>query len=50
MGANVIAKCIGCGEKREIKAGEVSVNDCPICNRCGMPMVVISAKSGKGVK
>jgi len=50
MGTNAVAKCVGCGSKREIKAGEVSANDCPICNLCGMPMVAISAKSGKGVK
>ena len=47
MGNSVVARCVGCGAKREIKSGEVKASDCPMCNVCGMPMVAISAKSNK---
>jgi len=35
----VVAKCIGCGFKREIKAGEVPEYNIPMCSKCYMPMV-----------
>jgi hypothetical protein len=43
----VIAKCIGCGDKREIKAGEIPVGEQPMCQKCFMPMIVESAKAGR---
>lgn len=39
----VIAKCIGCGTKREIKAGEIPKGEMPICPKCGMPMIAEKA-------
>ena len=41
----VIAKCVGCDNKREIKAGEVSDGEMPMCDVCFMPMVAESAKN-----
>lgn len=38
----VIAKCIGCGSKREIKAEEVPKGQMPMC-KCGMPMIAEQA-------
>ena len=35
----VIAKCVGCGNKKEIKAGEIEPDDVPVCDKCFMPMV-----------
>ena len=43
----VIAKCTGCGKKREIKAGEIPKGDHPMCSECYMPMVAVSAKTKK---
>lgn len=31
----VIAKCIGCGKKKEVRAGEVASDDVPFCDSCG---------------
>jgi len=39
----VTAKCIGCGEKREIKAGEIPEGEQPMCEKCFMPMVAQKA-------
>ena len=39
----VTAKCVGCGAKREIMAGEIPANDVPVCTDCGMPMVAVRA-------
>lgn len=38
----VVAKCI-CGNKREIKAGEIPKGDHPCCDKCGMPMIAEKA-------
>jgi len=35
----VVAKCVGCGATREIKAGEVPPGSHPMCEKCYMPMV-----------
>lgn len=43
-GAEVTAKCIGCGAIREIKAGEVPKGEQPMCSDCGMPMVAVKAE------
>ena len=40
----VIAKCIGCGEKREIKENEIPKGNHPCCNKCGMPMIAERAE------
>lgn len=45
----VIAKCIACDFKKEIKAGEVPIGENPMCPNCFMPMVAESAKAKKGV-
>ncbi len=42
MSTTVIARCIGCGTKREIKAGKIAPGDHPMCD-CGMPMVADKA-------
>jgi NAD-dependent SIR2 family protein deacetylase len=39
----VIAKCISCGHKKEIEAGEVGPGDVPTCPKCYMPMVADKA-------
>ena len=44
--ATVVAKCVGCGKRREIKAGEIAANDMPMCEACYMPMVAERAKRG----
>lgn len=41
----VVAKCIGCGKKRDIRAGEVAPGDMPMCDECFMPMVAEKAKT-----
>ncbi len=41
----VIVKCVSCGAKREIKPGEISKDDVPMCDKCVMPMVLTKAKS-----
>ncbi len=43
--AVVIAKCVDCGAKREIKAEEVQKGEMPFCRKCFMPMVAEKAKS-----
>lgn len=34
----MVVKCIGCGNKREIKQGEIGDNDFPMCEKCYNPM------------
>ena len=41
----VIAKCVGCGKKRKIKAGEIPKGDHPMCDVCYMPMVAVEARA-----
>ncbi len=41
----VLAKCVGCGNKRKIFAGEVKKGDQPMCDKCFMPMVAVSAEA-----
>jgi hypothetical protein len=45
METMVIAKCIGCGYEREIKAGEIPKGEMPQCPKCFMPMVAEKAKT-----
>lgn len=44
MNTSVTAKCIGCGAKRQIAAGEVLPGDHPHCEKCFMPMVAVGAR------
>lgn len=44
MRITVIVKCIGCGNKREIQTGEITGNNYPCCNKCGMPMIAVEAE------
>ena len=41
----LIAKCVGCGKKREIKPREVLPGDQPMCDECYMPMLAESVKT-----
>lgn len=41
----VIAKCVGCGHKEKIKAGEISKGEMPTCPKCFMPMIAEKATS-----
>ena len=40
----IIAKCVNCGEKRKIKAGEIAKDEVPMCPKCFMPMVAKKAE------
>lgn len=38
--------CVGCKTKKTLTFDEASkVTDCPFCDKCGMPMVTVSAAS-----
>ena len=37
----VIVKCVGCGKKKEVGAGEGQ----PFCDDCGMPMIAVEART-----
>ncbi len=39
----IIAKCVGCGNKREIRENEIEKGDSPMCDKCFMPMVAEKA-------
>lgn len=41
----VIAKCVGCEHKQEIKAGEIPDGEIPTCPKCFMPMIAEKAKT-----
>lgn len=43
MNQTVTAKCVGCGAKRVIRAYEIPDGEVPMCERCGLPMVAVSA-------
>ncbi len=43
----VMARCVGCGHRQEIKAGEIPKGEMPMCPNCFMPMVAESAKATK---
>jgi len=40
----VIVKCVQCGKRRDIKAGEVPKGEVPMCDDCYMPMVAVRAE------
>lgn len=39
----VIVKCIGCGAKKEIRAGEIAKNEMPMCDVCFNIMIAEKA-------
>lgn len=41
----VRARCVGCGHERDIGAGEVALDDVPMCERCFMPMIAAIARA-----
>ncbi len=43
MEAIVTVKCVECGMKRKIDAGEVPEGEQPMCEKCFMPMLAYSA-------
>jgi len=47
MKGYVIAKCVGCGAEKKIYAGDVPDGDTPMCDKCFMPMVAVSASVGQ---
>ena len=42
--AVVRARCVGCGQERDIAPGEVFNGDQPMCHACYSPMVAVSAR------
>lgn len=40
----VLARCVACQAKREIKPGEIKPGDHPMCTQCFSPMVPVAAK------
>lgn len=40
----LVAKCVGCGKTRDIRAGEIPAGDTPMCDTCFMPMVAERAE------
>jgi hypothetical protein len=46
----IIAKCVGCSAKVELRAGDVAPGDHPCCPKCGMPMVAVVAVAMASVK
>lgn len=40
----VEAKCVGCGLRRIIRAGEVPKGGHPMCHECYMPMIAVAAR------
>jgi hypothetical protein len=43
----VKVKCVQCGTVKDIHSGEIAPGDHPMCERCFMPMVPVSAKKVK---
>jgi NMD protein affecting ribosome stability and mRNA decay len=43
--AVVTAKCVKCGTKRDIRAGEIPEGSHPMCEKCFMPMIAVKATS-----
>ena len=39
------AKCVCCGEVKEIKEGDIKNGDHPMCDKCFSPMVAVSASN-----
>lgn len=44
-GPVLTVKCIGCGEKKDLKPGDVPAGEMPMCDKCFNPMVAESAQS-----
>ena len=45
--AVVKVQCVGCGDERDIHAGEVPAGEQPVCENCFMPMIAVSARLAK---
>jgi hypothetical protein len=45
MSVSIEVKCIGCGHKKTISAGEIPAGEQPMCDKCFMPMIVNKARS-----
>ena len=45
MVVTVIAKCVACGKKREIQAGEIPKGEHPMCDLCFLPMIAQQAQA-----
>ncbi len=43
----VIARCIQCGNKREIEAGEIPKGEMPMCDKCFGIMIADKAQLSK---
>lgn len=43
MKVYVIAKCVGCGERRKIYEGDIPKGEQPMCDKCFMPMIPVKA-------
>ncbi len=41
----VIVKCVGCGNKKELRTGEIPPDEQPMCDKCFMPMIPTKAKT-----
>ena len=41
----VVAECVQCMKRRDIKAGEVPKGEVPMCDDCYMPMVAVRAET-----
>lgn len=39
--AVVTVQCVSCRKKRDVRAGEISANDVPLCDTCFMPIVAV---------
>lgn len=46
----VLAECVCCGQQRDIKEGEIAPGDHPCCDRCGSPMIAVSAHAAAKAK
>ena len=44
MMATVKVRCIGCGATKEVRANEIPHGEVPMCDKCFMPMVAVSAQ------
>lgn len=43
----IVAKCVGCGVKREIGMFDVAQGDHPMCEKCFMPMIAEEVNAKK---
>lgn len=41
----IVAKCIGCGKRKEVRVGEVAADDVPFCDGCGSVCIAEKAET-----